>query len=136
MRSLKKTWIHHRNRLARGQTEISLFYGVIQTALLLSLFLRDIMTFHRVWLLIFLPACFLGVTALMYLIGWYMDTHGLIDELQDWDAERNPMLKEIRNIVKEGNMDETLIGFPPAYGGVVGGIPGAVTSSVQVKENG
>jgi len=96
----KKRLIHHRNRFARGQTELSLFQGVIQTALIFWLFLRDLMTFPREWVFFFFPICLCGVLIVQYLIGYFMDRFKMIDEIQDWDAARNPYLKDIRKKVQ------------------------------------
>jgi len=91
----KKWFINHRNRLARGQTELSLFQGVIQTALILWLFLRDLMTIPRLWVFLFFPVCLLCVMTIQYFIGYFMDRCKMIDEIQEWDFDRNPQIKKI-----------------------------------------
>jgi hypothetical protein len=90
--NLKKQFVHHRNLLARGQTEISLFYGLINMCLLFWLFLRDVITVPRVWIVIIAPVCFLIALGMQYLVGYLMNRWKLIDELQKWDFERNPVV--------------------------------------------
>ena len=92
----KKWIIHHRNRLARGQTELSLFQGVVQTGLILWLFLRDLMTIPRGWVFFFFPVCLCGVLIAQYVVGYLMDRYKMIDAIQNWDAERNPYLVDIK----------------------------------------
>jgi len=96
---IKKRWIHHRNLLARGHTEVSLFYSTIQMAILIWLFLRDLMSFSRFWIFVIAPACAILVILIQYLVGYMMDRYGMIHELQEWDFERNPMVMKILEIV-------------------------------------
>jgi len=100
MKNIRKRWAHHRNLLSRGHSEISLFYGVIQMALIFWLFLRDITTFSRVWMLVIIPVVVILATIIQYFIGWFMDRNGLIKDYQEWDTERNPI---ITAILKEVN---------------------------------
>lgn len=94
-RKIKKQWVHHRNLLSRGHTEISLFYSTIQMSILIWLFLRDLMTFPRVWIFIIAPACGIAAIAIQYFTGYFMERYKIIDDLQEWDFERNPVITRL-----------------------------------------
>lgn len=61
-------------------------------SILVWLFLRDIMTVSRVWIAMIAPVCFLLAIGIQYLVGYLMDRWKLIDALQQWDFERNPVV--------------------------------------------
>lgn len=92
---LKARWAHHRNLLSRGQTEISIFYGVISMSLLLWLTLRDMFTIPREWVVFILPGIILSAGAAQYIVGYFIWKWDLIKEYQKWDSEQNPMLTDI-----------------------------------------
>lgn len=96
-RRIKKRWVHHRNLLSRGHTEISLFYSTLQMSILIWLFLRDLMTFSRIWIFFIAPICFIAAIAIQYLTGYFMDRFKIIDDLQEWDTERNPVFMNMKN---------------------------------------
>ena len=70
-------------------------------ALIFWLFLRDITTFSRVWMLVIIPVVVILATIIQYLIGWFMDKKGLIKDYQEWDSARNPYLVDILNGTKK-----------------------------------
>jgi hypothetical protein len=100
----KKRWAHHRNILSRGQSEISLFYGVVSMSLLLWLSLRDAFTIPRAYGVFIVPAIIILAAVAQYLVGWVMVKIRFIEEIQRWDAEKNPMLKEILEKVNENSI--------------------------------
>ena len=102
-RTLKERWAHHRNILSRGQSEISLFYGVISMSLLLWLSLRDAFTIPREWSVFILPAIIVIAGIAQYIVGWIMVRTRFIEEIQKWDGEKNPLLTEILEKIGEKN---------------------------------
>ena len=97
----RKRYTHHRNLLSRGHTEIGLVYGTLQMAILIWLFLRDLMSFSRTWIFIIAPIVAIIAILIQYLIGLFMDRTHLIDDIQEWDAQRNPLFKKIEEQTKK-----------------------------------
>jgi len=101
-KGVRKFYAHHRNLLSRGHTEISLFYGIIQMSLIVWLTLRDMITIHREWVFVIIPAIVLFAGTVQYLVGYFMDRYKVIDDLQKWDFERNPQVMQIlKSMTKE-----------------------------------
>ena len=64
-------------------------------AILFWLLLRDVTTFSRFWIVGFFPIILIVSIAIQYLIGWFMDKYKVIEDIQEWDAERNPLMTKI-----------------------------------------
>ena len=92
---LRKRFIHHRNLLSRGHTEASLVFSLFQYSMIFWLFIRDLITIHRVWMLLIIPLSAILATAIQYTIGYYWDKGKFVDEDNVWISERNPVLMEI-----------------------------------------
>jgi len=99
-RKWAQRWTHHRNLLSRGHSEVSLFYGVIQMALIVWLTIRDSVSIDRQWVIVIIPAIFVVGAGIQYLVGYVMDQTGIIRDYQAWDAERNPLIVDILNRVR------------------------------------
>ena len=104
-KGVRKSYAHHRNLLSRGHTEIGLVYSSVQMGILVWLFLRDVTTFSRLWLFALLPGIVLLALAIQYGVGWLMDRHKVIDDLQKWDMSRNPQVMEILRQINDKKSD-------------------------------
>ena len=95
--NFRKKFIHHRNLLSRGHTEASLVFSLFQYSMIFWLFLRDLVTIHRVWMLVIIPVSAILATAIQYAIGFFWDKARFVDEDNAWISERNPILMDILN---------------------------------------
>jgi len=70
-------------------------------AILIWLFLRDLVSFSRVWIFIVAPAVAIMAILIQYLIGYFMDKTKMIDEIQQWDLNRSPQIKSLLEATKK-----------------------------------
>jgi len=96
----KKRYAHHRNLLARGHTEISLFYSTISMSLIVWLAIRDSVTIRREWAFVVIPLIILVAATIQYLVGYLMDRYKVIQDLQEWDFSRNPLIQYLYDKAK------------------------------------
>ena len=64
-------------------------------SLIVWLTLRDMITIHREWVFVIIPAIVLFAGTVQYLVGYFMDRYKIIDDLQKWDLERSPLITKI-----------------------------------------
>ena len=100
-RAFIKKYIHHRNLLIRGQLELSIVIGLINTGMLLGLFLRGLLGVPLNYVLVIVITSIFFVGLGQYFLGLLYDRKGLIHEENDWTTSRTPILGRIEEAVKQ-----------------------------------
>jgi|GEM_PF-1165348 len=100
LRTLRRHYVHHRNRLLKGYQELAILIGIGNTLMLVWLTLRNVfgISNHYIWILPALAACALS---LMYLCGYIWDRGRFFDEDNLWFTQRGPYIREIYEYIKE-----------------------------------
>ena len=94
-----KTYIHHRNLLVRGQIELGIILSLINTGMLLGIFLKAVLGYSTSWTFVITTASILIVGICEYFFGWFYERKRLFDLENDWLTDRTPLLQYLRKAV-------------------------------------
>ena len=97
VKAIAKKYIHHRNLLVRGQIELSMIMSLINTGLLLGLFLKNVLNIPTNYVVYIILACVTLTALLQYLFGWYYEQKKLFDEDNNWMTDRTPVFQKLIN---------------------------------------
>ena len=96
-KEIAKKYIHHRNLLVRGQLELSVIMSLINTGMLLGLFLKTIFNIPTSYVVYIILGCVTLTAFLQYLFGWYYEQKKLFDEENNWLTDRTPVFQKLIN---------------------------------------
>jgi len=98
-KSILSQFVHHRNLLVRGQIELGIILGLINTGMLLGLFLRGFFQVPIDYVAMIVLAAILLVAIGQYFLGFFYDKKHLIEAENDWITTRTPALGRIEKAV-------------------------------------
>jgi hypothetical protein len=94
---LAKKYIHHRNLLVRGQLELGVIMSLINTGMLLGLFLKSVLNIPTRYVVFIILISVMSVAIFQYLFGWYYEQRKLFDEENNWITDRTPVFQKLMN---------------------------------------
>ena len=98
--TLRAGYIHHRNRLLKGYSEVSIFIGLFNNMMVLWIFLKYAFNIKNTYFWI-LPIVAAAALSIMYLFGWIWDRYKLFNEDYRWISHRNPVMMDMYETVKK-----------------------------------
>ena len=91
-----KRYIHIRNLVMLGHSDISMLSGTVSQCMILWLFLRNITDrIHRTDIFWLMPLIIIVVFGVQFVIGWVWEKKHLIDADCAWKAERTSQINEL-----------------------------------------
>jgi len=99
-------YIHHRNLLLRGYSEVSVIIGIFNNTLLVWLFLRSLGVENKY--IVILPFLVCLVIIILYMIGRVYMRQGMIAEDYSWQAHQNPAWKELMTVLRSQKNENTI----------------------------
>ena len=98
--SFTKKYVHNRSLFTRGNQEVQYLMSFFQQAILIWLFVRDLLSIPTGWVVYFVPAYFVVKFCVEWSLGRYFDRTDVISEEQRWYTERNPIFKKMEAMLK------------------------------------
>ena len=94
-------YIHHRNLLVRGQIELGIILSLVNTGMLLGIFLKAVLGVSTSWTFLITISSVLIVGICEYFFGWFYERKHLFDLENDWLTDRTPLLQTLRKAVEK-----------------------------------
>jgi hypothetical protein len=79
----------------RGQIELGVIISLINTGMLLGLFLKSILDLETNFVILIIIGCILLTGLAEYIFGRCYDKKGMIDIENDWLTKRTPVFKQL-----------------------------------------
>lgn len=98
--SISERYIHHRNLIYKGETEIGFLKRLAsyQGLMVAWLFARDLFPDLPRWVFIVVAPCLVCLQFTVYwLVGKVWDRRHLFDQEASWQNKRNPVITRIEN---------------------------------------
>lgn len=93
--SLGAKYIHHRNLLVRGQLELGVILSLINTGMLLGIFLKNILNIYTSYVVVFIVGCVVLTGFIEYMFGRFYEKKGLIHAENDWLTNLTPVFSKL-----------------------------------------
>ena len=105
---LSEKYIHHRNLLTRGQIELGIILALLNTGMLLGIFLKSVLGIATSLTFLITISSVLIVGICEYLFGWFYERAQLFDIENTWLTDRTPVLKRIEKMVEDNSRKEVM----------------------------
>jgi hypothetical protein len=92
---LAQKYIHHRNLLIRGQLELSVIMSLVNTGMIIGIFLKNVLHISTSYIIFIISGCVILTAFLQYLFGWYYEQKKLFDEENSWITDRTPIFQKL-----------------------------------------
>ena len=94
-------YIHHRNLLVRGQIELGIILSLVNTGMLLGIFLKAVLGVSTAWTFLITVSSVLIVGICEYFFGWFYERARLFDVENTWLTDRTPILQFLRDALRD-----------------------------------
>jgi len=94
MINLSDRYVHHRNLLSKGNTEIGLILTSFSQGLLVWLTLRDAFSIGRRWVILVLLMAVIVNIIVKWAFGWFYNRYHMFDREHAWNTRRNNVFQE------------------------------------------
>ena len=94
-KSLSEKYIHNRMLLTRGQIELGIILGLVNTGMLLGIFLKSVLGLSTSSTFLITIGSVLIVGVCEYLFGWFYERRRMFDLENTWLTDRTPILQTL-----------------------------------------